>query len=241
MKYCILGDIHGNLEALQAAVDFAESQGAERYICVGDVVGYGANPKDCIRVLRELEAPTVAGNHDYAVTGKLDVEFFNSYAKSAVLWTREQMDEEEMTWLKSLRLVQIIDEYVTLVHGSLNFPDMFDYIQTSYDAYLSLEALKTKVCFLGHSHVPVSFFSGPAVSYSLSHEIDLNGFDKALINVGSVGQPRDENPKAAVAMYDTETQIVNLTRLDYDIEKAANKIIAAGLPEILAERLHHGR
>ena len=241
MKYCILGDIHGNLEALETVLKFAQSQGVDRYISVGDVVGYGANPKECIATLRELNAPVVAGNHDYAVTGKLDVEFFNSYAKSAVLWTREQLDEDEMNWLKALRLVQVVSEEITLVHGSLNFPDMFDYIQTSYDAYLSLEALKTKVCFLGHSHVPVSFFSGPAVSYSLSQEIDLNGFDKALVNVGSVGQPRDENPRASVAIYDTDSQIVRLSRLDYDIDKAAAKIVAAGLPEILAERLHHGR
>jgi len=241
VKYCILGDIHGNLEALETVIEHAEKNGAERYVSVGDVVGYGANPKECVEKLRELECPTVAGNHDYAVTGKLDVEFFNSYAKSAVLWTRAQLNDGEMNWLKALRLVQVVNDNITLVHGSLNFPDMFDYIQTSYDAYLSLEALKTRLCFLGHSHVPVSFFSGPAVSYSLSQEIDLTGFEKALVNVGSVGQPRDENPKACCALYDEEEQLVTLTRLDYDIEKAASKIVAAGLPEILAERLHHGR
>lgn len=241
MRYCILGDIHANLEALTTVVEFAQGQGCEKFVSVGDVVGYGANPRECIAIIRDLNAPVVAGNHDYAVTGKLDVEFFNSYAKAAVLWTRDQLPQEEMTYLKGLRLVQQVDDIITVVHGSLNFPDMFDYIQTSYDAYLSLEALKTKVCFLGHSHVPVSFFSGPAVSYSLSQEIDLNGYEKVLVNVGSVGQPRDENPKAAVAIYDTDEQKVTLTRLEYDIDKASRKIIDAGLPEILAERLHHGR
>ncbi|MGE0431583.1 MAG: metallophosphoesterase, partial [Planctomycetota bacterium] len=241
VKYCILGDIHANLEALQTVVEYAESQGCEKYVSVGDVVGYGANPGDCLNLVRELGAPIVAGNHDYAVTGKLDVEFFNSYAKAAVLWTRAQLTDEQMGHLKSLRLVHQVEDVMTIVHGSLNFPDMFDYIQTSYDAYLSLEALKTPVCFLGHSHVPVSFFSGPAVSYSLSSDIELEGYEKVLINVGSVGQPRDENPRAACAIYDTEAKKVSLTRLEYDIEKAARKIIDAGLPDILAERLHHGR
>lgn len=241
MRYCVLGDIHANWEALQAVIAFAEKQGCEKYLSVGDIVGYGADPAKCIQTVVDLGAPVVAGNHDYAVTGKLDVEFFNSYAKAAVLWTRELINETEMTFLKSLRLVNQVNDEITVVHGSLNFPDMFDYIQTSYDAHLSLEALRGRVCFLGHSHVPVSFFAGPAVSYSMASEINVEGFEKVLVNVGSVGQPRDENPKAAVAIYDDELQKVWVHRIDYDVEKAAAKIIEAGLPEILAERLHHGR
>ncbi len=188
-----------------------------------------------------MNMPVVAGNHDYAVGGKLDVEFFNSYAKQAVLWTREAVGEEWIEWLRNLKLVNQYNDKITLVHGSLNFPDMFDYIQTSYDAHLSLEALKTRVCFLGHSHVPISFFSGPAVSYSMQQEILMAGFEKVLVNVGSVGQPRDENPKASFAIYDDEEDKVNIHRLEYDIELAAKKIIDAGMPEILAERLFHGR
>jgi predicted phosphodiesterase len=241
VRYCILGDIHANLEALQTVIDYGRSEGCEKFISVGDVVGYGGSPKACIDTLREIGATVVAGNHDYAVTGKLDVEFFNTYAKAAVLWTREQLSNDDMHFLQALRLVEVVDDEITVVHGSLNFPDMFDYIQTSYDAQLSLEALNTRLCVLGHSHVPVSFFSGPAVSYSLSQDLDLTKFDKALINVGSVGQPRDENPKAAVAVYDSETKAFTLRRLDYDIDASARRIIDAGLPEILAERLHHGR
>jgi predicted phosphodiesterase len=241
VKYGILGDIHANLEALQTVIEFAEGQGVKQFLSVGDIVGYGANPKECIEIVNELNIPVVAGNHDYAVAGKLDVEFFNSYAKQAVLWTREAIGKDWLEWLSNIKLVNVYNEIITLVHGSLNFPDMFDYIQTSYDAHLSLEMLKTRVCFLGHSHVPISFFSGPAVSYSMQQEIDMRGFEKVLINVGSVGQPRDENSKAAFAIFDDEEDKVEIHRLEYDVDKAAQKILDAGMPDILAERLYHGR
>ena len=241
MKYAVLGDIHANLEALQTVIEFAEGQGVKQFLSVGDIVGYGANPVECVEIINDLNVPVVAGNHDYAVAGKLDVEFFNSYAKQAVLWTREALGQKWLEWLNTIKLVNVYNEKITLVHGSLNFPDMFDYIQTSYDAHLSLETLKTRVCFLGHSHVPITFFSGPAVSYSMQQEIDMNGFEKVLINVGSVGQPRDENPKASVAIYDDEEDKVQIHRLEYDVDKAAQKIIDAGMPDILAERLYHGR
>ncbi len=241
MRYAIFGDVHANLEALEAVLGECERLGIDRYLCLGDIVGYGANPKECLERILDMGIPIVAGNHDWAVCGKLSIEFFNTYAKAAVYWTRQQLDQEHMEALQSWRLVEEINEDITLVHGSLNFPDLFDYIQTSQDARLSLEKLRTRVCFLGHSHVPVSFFSGPMVSYSMSYEVDLNGFEKALVNVGSVGQPRDENPMSAFGVYDDQEQKVVIKRIPYDIEKAGKKILDAGLPEILAERLKYGR
>lgn len=241
MRYAIFGDIHGNLEALEKVFAHCKEQGVDRYLCLGDIVGYGANPDQCCDLVREMGCPTVAGNHDWAVCGKLSIEFFNTYAKQAVYWTRDTLKEVNMQFLRELPLVQEIDENITLVHGSLNFPDLFDYIQTSQDARLSLEKLRTRVCFLGHSHVPVTFFSGPMVSYSMSYEINLKGFEKALVNVGSVGQPRDENPKSCFAIYDSEKELVKIVRIEYDIETAGKKILDAGLPEILAERLKFGR
>ncbi|MCC6572836.1 MAG: metallophosphoesterase family protein [Planctomycetes bacterium] len=241
MRYAIFGDIHANLEALTAVLDFCKGQSIDRYLCLGDIVGYGANPDECCSKVREMGIPVVAGNHDWAVCGKLSIEFFNTYAKQAVYWTRDNLCDENMAFLRELPLIQEIDPEVTLVHGSLNFPDLFDYIQTSQDARLSLEKLKTRVCFLGHSHVPVTFFSGPMVSYSMSYEINLKGFEKALCNVGSVGQPRDENPKSSFAIYDSKQEMVRIHRVEYDVEKAGRKILDAGLPEILAERLKFGR
>lgn len=241
MRWAIFGDIHANIEALDAVMDECDSLGVDRFLCLGDIVGYGANPKECLERIVDMNIPIVAGNHDWAVCGKLSIEFFNTYAKQAVYWTREQLGENHMEALRSWPLVDEVNDEITIVHGSLNFPDLFDYIQTSQDARLSLEKLNTRVCFLGHSHVPVTFFSGPMVSYTMSYEIELEGFEKALVNVGSVGQPRDENPMSSFGLYDDETKQVSIKRVPYDLEKAGAKILDAGLPEILAERLKYGR
>jgi predicted phosphodiesterase len=241
VKYAVFGDVHANLEALTAVLADCRAQGAEKYLCLGDIVGYGANPKECLDIVMDLRCPIVAGNHDWAVCGKLSIEFFNTYARHAVTWTRDQLARKYIDTLASWDLIIEVNTDITLVHGSLNFPDLFDYIQTSQDARLSLDKLKTRVCFLGHSHVPVTFFSGPMVSYTMSYDIDLNGFDKALVNVGSVGQPRDENPMSSYAIYDDATGKVTIRRVAYDIEAAGRKILDAGLPDILAERLKYGR
>ena len=241
MKYGIFGDIHGNLEALTAVLDKLGELGVKQHICVGDIIGYGANPVECIARVRELCKTVVAGNHDYATIEKLNIDFFNSYAREAVIWTRKQISPEDTEFLAGLNLVETVDDAITVVHGSLNFPEMFDYIQTSYDAHLSLQALRTKICFLGHSHVPVSFFQKKTVSYTMDMEFTLEENQKALVNVGSVGQPRDENPNACCCVYDSESQHVQILRIPYDIDLAGQKILKAGLPEILAERLRYGR
>ncbi|MHC5037690.1 MAG: metallophosphoesterase family protein [Planctomycetota bacterium] len=241
MKYGVFGDIHGNLEALQAVVEKLKEMAVDRFICVGDIVGYGANPVECIELVRELNSTVVAGNHDFATIEKLNIDFFNSYAREAVVWTRKQISKDHNDFLGSLNLVERINDAMTVVHGSLNFPEMFDYIQTSYDAHLSLQSLDTRICFLGHSHVPVSFFQKKTVSYTMDSEFTLEEGQKALVNVGSVGQPRDENPNACFAVYDADEVHVQILRIPYDMELAGRKIIQAGLPEILAERLRYGR
>ena len=241
MRYGILGDIHANLEALGTVVEALERESVDGWISVGDVVGYGADPNACIKFVQDLEATVVAGNHDFAVCNRLNVDFFNAYAREAVLWTRKRLSTEEMGFLEGLELTAVLDDEVSVVHGSLNFPEMFDYIQTSYDAHLSLQALTTPVCFLGHSHVPVTFVQGQTVSYTLDPVIQIKEGERALVNVGSVGQPRDEDPRAAYAVYDSETRTVEVKRIEYAVEDAGKKILDAGLPEILAERIKYGR
>lgn len=241
MRYGIFSDIHSNLEALQAVLAKLETENVSRYICLGDIVGYGANPRECLRLVLERESLIVAGNHDYATAQKLSIDFFSQYAKDAVTWTRQQLTKEEQRFLSNLDLVQHIDNRLTIVHASLNFPELFDYIQTSYDAYISLEMLDTPVCFFGHSHVPVSFFQRQTISFSMENEIYIDKRKKTLVNVGSVGQPRDENPHASCAVYDDDVNIVWLHRVPYDVNTAKSKIIEAGLPHILGERLVHGR
>ncbi len=240
MRYAILSDIHANYDALEAVLKELEKENIDEYVCVGDIVGYGAEPDRCVDKIKKLVVACVAGNHDFATIEKTNIEFFNTYAKEATLWTRNKLSEEDKQYLKDLKLVEDVGDF-TVVHGTLYAPALFDYIQTTFDAYLSLQVLKSNLCFVGHSHVPISFFLDDAVTYSVEPEIDLKPGVKAIINVGSVGQPRDDNPKAAYAIYDTEQSKVWVRRAEYDIEAAAKKIMDAGLPEILGERLKYGR
>ncbi len=240
MRYAILSDIHANYDALEAVLKELEKENIDQYVCVGDIVGYGAEPDRCVDKIKDLVVACVAGNHDFATIEKTNIEFFNAYAKEATLWTRQRLSEENKKYLEDLKLVEEINGF-TIVHGTLYAPALFDYIQTTFDAYLSLQVLDKQLCFVGHSHVPISFFLDDAVTYSVESEIELKPGTKAIINVGSVGQPRDDNPKAAYAIYDTEKSKVWIKRAEYDVESAAKKIEEAGLPEILGERLKYGR
>lgn len=241
LKYGILGDIHSNRQALAAVLDHLRELGATRLLSVGDVVGYGGNPSECIEMLQANKALVVAGNHDQAVTGLLDSSFFNHPARVAVAWTRANLTEGEIQWLKALPLVALVDGRVSVAHATFHEPAAFKYIQSFFDAALSLSAMETPVGFLGHSHVPGTFILGDSLLYSESPSLSLPKSSKALINVGSIGQPRDENPKAACALYDSETGIYELHRVIYDIDAASEAIREAGLPEMLAGRLGLGR
>lgn len=239
MRYGILGDIHANLAALTAVLEALERAGAERYLCLGDIVGYGADAAACVRRVRELDPWIVAGNHDWAVAGRLGLDFFNAPARAAILWTRRALQPDEIAWLGSLELAATCDG-ISLAHGTLNDPAAFDYLQTPYDAYLSFQQLTTRLAFVGHSHIPITFFDGPAVTYSVEAQVALAG-RRAIANVGSVGQPRDEDPRASCGVLDTERDTLEVLRVPYDIEETARRIRAAGLPPLLAERLRLGR
>jgi predicted phosphodiesterase len=242
VRYAIFGDIHGNLHALEAVLKAYEQEDIDVYLCTGDLVGYGAHPKECMDLSRQLCAHIVAGNHDFAVCGRLTLEFFNSYAKSAVIWTRNALPPDDLVYLDQLPLMVDVDADVTLSHATIYDAHVFDYIQTQYDAHLSLEELKTTCGFVGHSHIPITFYlRDGVVSWTMEPTIDLNTCEKALINVGSVGQPRDENPKAAYAIFDTSERKVWIKRVPYDIEAAIAAIEKNGLPKILGERLRLGK
>jgi predicted phosphodiesterase len=240
VKYGILGDIHGNLEALNAVLEVLDKAGVKKFISVGDVVGYGANPSECLAKLRQMGTLIVAGNHDQAICGLLSIEFFNSYARQSCYWTQKALTSEEIAYLKSLKLTEQVDNF-TVTHSSLYFPENFEYIQTTYDANLSFERQPTRLAFIGHSHIPIVFFKRKRVIFEQSAEVRINSAEKILVNVGAIGQPRDENPESVAAYYDSDEGIVRLQRVAYDIDKAAHKIKQAGLPEILAERLKYGR
>lgn len=241
MKYGILGDVHANLEALEGVLEEMEKQGVKKHVSVGDLVGYGANPVECIDIVRNrLKAVVTAGNHDFAAVDKLNIDFFNAYARESALWTRKTLPEDHKSYLRSLKLVEYCDNF-TVVHSTLYSPELFEYIQTSYDAHLSFEQQTTPLSFMGHSHVPVNFFKRKNVSFNMDTEVKIDENTKIMVNVGSIGQPRDENPDAVCVVYDSDEAMIRVTRVRYDVEKAARKIVSSGLPEILAERLKYGR
>ena len=236
MRYALLGDIHGNTEALGTILKHIEGNNVDKVICLGDVVGYGAEPVACLETIRDMGCDCIA-------VEKISIDFFNAYAKAAAIWTREQLTQEHKDWILELPLTLSYDEF-SVAHGTFHQPEAFNYIQTVFDAQLSFEALRqmnSHIGFLGHSHVPVAFFDSDPITYTLDPDIPVDSERTVIINAGSVGQPRDENNKASYAVFDTETRVATINRVEYDIEAAAAKIREAGLPEILAARLYHGK
>ncbi len=243
MRYAILGDIHSNWDALDAVLRHLDGQEVDRVCCVGDVVGYGAQPDKCTRWVRENDIVCVAGNHDRSVVGKLDLGYFNRHAREAVEWTRRKLSIANAEFLAGLPLCQVVNN-LTLVHSTVNEPDAFGYIETVFAAQLSFHAMSTPVGFIGHSHVPIAFMetgTQDSVTYSHSTELDLRNVHKTIINVGSVGQPRDDDPRACCCVYDSEAQTAEIHRVEYPVEVAQTKIRRVGLPELLAARLELGR
>lgn len=240
MRYALIGDIHGNLEALEAVLEDIDVQGVPEVFCVGDVVGYGADPEACLSLVRERCSTIVGGNHDYAASGRSSLEHFNPYARRALQWTTEQLAPAAQGNLSALELVAQMNGF-SLVHSSFFAPERFDYIFAPSQARICFLKQETSLAFFGHTHLPIAFFDTDPITYSLGPEIALDPEVKTLINVGSVGQPRDEDARACYGLYDGERGVVTLRRVKYNIELAAQKITDAGLPNVLAERLFLGR
>jgi len=240
MIYGIISDIHANLEALNAVLARCEELGVEQYICVGDLVGYNANPSECLEIVRSLPlAAVVKGNHDEQASENLDLSEFNPQAAKAIEWTRDQLSQEQRDYLRDLPMKARVGR-ITVVHATLDNPGMWGYIMDKYAAEASLSYQFSQVCFYGHSHVPMAFDRQMDVEMMESGVIEVLPGHKYLINPGSVGQPRDKDPRASFATYDTDECIIKLHRLEYDIETTQKKIIEAGLPERLAQRLSLG-
>ncbi|MCK4283808.1 MAG: metallophosphoesterase family protein [Candidatus Brocadiae bacterium] len=240
MLYAVLADIHGNLEALHAVLDEVERSGADRLICLGDLVGYGADPSECVDAMRHLDAIVVAGNHDWAAVEKLSTAYFNADARDSINWTRTRLSADQMEYLASLELMHMAGG-VTAVHSSPSFPEYFDYLQTVYDVRLAFDHVRTDVCFVGHSHVPIMFLDTMPINYFLRSEFEIPVGHRAIVNVGSVGQPRDLDPRACYVLYDSDERVVRMYRLDYDVHAASEKMMACGLPATNAARIMVGR
>ena len=240
MRWAIFSDIHGNMPALEAVLASIEEQSVDQLLCLGDLVGYGAQPHEVVERVRELDCTVIVGNHDLAAIGKLDTSCFNAYAQEAVQWTADQLTDDDRSYLDSLPLKLDVGP-ISAVHGTRDEPDEFHYLQSLDHAQELLDEQPRFLGVYGHTHVPLSFLQRCGrVTLSFAQELDLSTFERVLVNVGSVGQPRDEDSRAAYVLFDAETRQLTIHRVEYDIESAVSQILAAGLPTLLAERLRHG-
>lgn len=244
MKYGLFSDIHSNLEAFQTVLGALEKEKVDCYAFIGDIVGYGASPKECIALLRDLTRKTkcvcVSGNHDYAVCGRSGTERYVRYAKEAIEWTKTKLDQEDIDFLNQMKLIERIDNF-TIVHANLEAPEEWGYVFDIDDAFPNFKLLHDQVCFIGHSHKSITFVADGTVDWFVEEKTILYKESKYIINIGSVGQPRDGNPQSSYAVYDSDKGIVEIKRVGYDIAQAQKRIIEGGLPRILAERLSLGK
>ena len=240
MRYAIISDIHGNIEALEAILkQFEEIGGIDKYYCLGDIVGYGAEPEACCTRVRELCELTLLGNHDAAVAGRMDYSYYYDAAREALDWCRERLSEENMEWLKTLPYTHRLED-VELSHGSPLQPEEYDYIFALDQARDLIENKPdlARVTFIGHSHLTKVFaLTNDNALDVVAPKFTLKPDMKYVITVGSVGQPRDYDPRACAGLYDTETRKFEYVRVDYDIESQRKKIIDAGLAHNFGTRL----
>jgi predicted phosphodiesterase len=243
MRYGLISDIHANREALEVVL--ARLAGAEGFICLGDLVGYGPEPNECVTRVRELpNLICIAGNHDLAAVGKYPSQGFNPNARNAIDWTAAQLTEDNRNFLAALPLV-VAKPPFTLVHGAL--PDPMEYVLSQWEARQTLAEMPTPHGLIGHTHVAEYYFqsdghlSAEKQFLGEGEELRLLAGTRYLINCGSVGQPRDGNPRASCCLLDEEGGALTLYRLEYDIDQTQQKMLAAGLPDYLIQRLAAGR
>lgn len=239
MKLAILSDLHGNLEALEAVLADVADQRVDGVACLGDFVGYGASPNECIERIRPHLEAAVLGNHDAAALGKIKLGGFNSEAATAARWTSDQLSPASRAWLDALPL-SVTWHDLRLVHASPADPGDWNYVLSISDAEIEFGAFPEAMCFVGHSHVPGVFTHDGGVTYTRLANVSLRSGCRYLVNAGSVGQPRDGDARAAYVLLDLERERLEHRRVDYDIARAAGRIAAAGLPHFLSERLRWG-
>jgi diadenosine tetraphosphatase ApaH/serine/threonine PP2A family protein phosphatase len=240
MRFAILSDLHANLEATEAVLADARKCGCTDFICLGDVVGYNANPHECVQIVREMKCPVVKGNHDEQATLAESSRGFNALAEAAINWTRAQLTEEDKQWLREMPFVQQVRDF-TIVHATLDTPQQWGYVFNGLDAVTSFSYQQTTVCFFGHTHVAGAFVRDDSVEKVKIDQLSIDEAKRYFINAGSVGQPRDGDWRAAYCIYHIEKNMVEQRRVEYDLATAQKKIIQAGLPHLLADRLELGR
>jgi diadenosine tetraphosphatase ApaH/serine/threonine PP2A family protein phosphatase len=245
MRVLVISDVHANLAALEAVLEEANRVGYDAVWCLGDTVGYGPEPDACVSRIRDLGAMTVVGNHDWAVLGHMDLEDFNPEARRAVEWTREHLNAENLAWLSSLPSQPLVNGEFTLTHGSPRDP-VWEYILYPSTARANFDHFATSFCLVGHTHVPVLYVQQKGDSTvrvlapAVSRPIEIRDGWRLILNPGSIGQPRDSDPRAAYAILDTAAATWEVRRVPYPVEVTQAHMRTAGLPERLINRLAFG-
>ncbi len=240
MRFAVISDVHANLEALEAVLKNIKKKRPEEILFLGDAVGYGPNPNECLELLRDNCRIFLGGNHDWAAIGRTDLEYFNEYAKTAILWTRDVLTEKNRRFIETLPAQKRLKKQnMLLVHSTPKEPEAWHYLLTLWDAEVNFHYFDERICILGHSHLPFVIErlpSGEMITYN--NKADLGQNERYIINSGSVGQPRDRDPRACYAL--VVDNRVEFVRVEYNSEETQRKMHAAGLPLPLIERLSKG-
>ena len=239
MRTAILTDIHANLSALEAVIAHAETLGVERWVCLGDTVGYAAQPNECCELVRERVSFSLLGNHDAAVAGRMSYDYYYPAARDALEWTSKQISPDNLAWLKSLPYT-VREGAIEYSHGSPLQPDQYEYIFALDQAaeLLPVMADLADVTFIGHSHLPRAFaLSDDGADDVWEEVVTIHPGAKYIISIGSVGQPRDHDPRACFGIWDDAARTVEFHRVEYDVEATIEKILEAGLAPHFARRL----
>ncbi len=242
MRVALISDIHANLEALEAVLKHIETQDTDKICSLGDVVGYGSDPSACLELVNKICQIKLIGNHDFYALGRESSNDYSPLAKISTEWTKKTLTDTDISILDSFTMEEVC-EGIHLVHASPLQPSEFHYILNYDDAANAFPNCKTNLCFMGHTHVPLIFNEKPGElpRQRVGHDFVPDPDRKYLINVGSVGQPRDNDPRASYVTYDTETRDVCYHRVEYDIKSTQRKMEIAKLPEMLIERLAVGK
>ena len=237
MKRAILSDVHANLEALEAALTVVDELQCDEMICLGDLVGYGPDPAAVIEVMKDRRVTAVRGNHDDAAVSPAGDRSFNPWAREAIRWTRDRLDPGMRAYLKGLPMSLSLG-WAFAVHAAPSAPEAWPYVLSLEEAAREFESFTEQICLVGHSHVPMIVEHAHGSSAMLGpHETTLLPGSRYVINVGSVGQPRDGDPRASFGIFDDEDASYTLIRVDYECRRTARKVLEAGLPPVLGERL----
>jgi diadenosine tetraphosphatase ApaH/serine/threonine PP2A family protein phosphatase len=242
MKIAIISDVHANLEALEVALRDIEKQGAEKIHFLGDVVGYGCNPNECVDLINRHCEIKLLGNHDFAALGLESTTGFNQVAAASITWTQTELSEASREILADFDMKATFLDYL-LVHSTPGKPENWNYILNKNQAIVEFDNFSETACFIGHSHLPIVYYREPdeTVRSSSKQSLELAPENRYIINVGSIGQPRDNDPRASYLLLDTDRKRIKYRRIEYDIDKTQAKMRKAMLPEFLIERLSFGR